>query len=316
MTLRVAFQMDPLSSLDLEKDSTLALIEEGEGRGHQLYAYQPADLVWREGHVGAWGSPLKTRKGEGFPFSCGVSEFLRLEEFDILFIRQDPPFDIEYITATYLLEHLSGKVLMINDPYGLRQSPEKLLVTHFLALMAPTLVSQNESEILDFLAQHNTCVIKPLYGFGGEGVMRLTQDDPNTRPTLELFRRSYPRQPWVIQKFLPEILEGDRRLFLLDGEFMGAFNRIPPPHSIRSNTARGGLVRVHTPTARDLEICQQVGPLLKKLGLFFAGLDIIGSSLTEINVTSPTGLRLLDRLYSMKSSKLIWDKVEKKVKAS
>jgi glutathione synthase len=315
MSLRVVFQMDPLSCLNFQRDSTVALIEEGQRRGHEIYHYTPSTLSWREGHLRAWGAKLETGKSNQESLVSGASEHLELETFDTLFIRQDPPFDMGYITTTHLLDHLSGKVFMVNDPQGIRQSPEKILITHFPDLMPPTLITQEAPEIQDFLDQHHDVVMKPLYEFGGEGVLRLKKNDQNIMAAIDLFRKAYPHQPWMIQKFLPEILEGDHRLFLLDGELMAGYTRIPAHNSIRSNAARGGSATAYKPNARDQEICRHIGPILKKRGLFFVGIDIIGSYLIEINVTSPTGLRVLDRLYDMNSASLIWDALEKKSKS-
>ena len=316
MSLRAIFQMDPLNQLNLERDSTVALIEEGHRRGHSLYHYTPSALGWREGHLQVRGAPLEKGKDDRLSLSSGSQELLDPETFDVLFIRQNPPFNLEYITTTYLLEHLSGKVLMVNDPQGIRQSPEKILITHFPDLMPPTLVTQETLDIQEFWREHQDIVIKPLYEFGGESVLRLKEGDHNLMPALELFRKAYPDQLWMVQKFLPEIFRGDRRLFLLEGRLMGGFMRVPPPHSIRSNAARGGTAIAYTPDARDEELCQRIGPTLDKLGLFFVGIDIIGSYLIEINVTSPTGLRILDQLYDMNSASLIWDMIEKKCKVS
>ncbi len=313
MSLRAVFQMDALPGLNPETDSSLALIEEGDRRGHSLYHYLPSTLTWQEGQLKARGSRLKV---ENSTFSLEKPEWLVLDSFDLLFIRQDPPFNMAYITSTYLLDHLAKKVLMVNNPHGIRQSPEKILTTHFADLMPPTLITSQIKAIEAFQKQYKDVVIKPLYEFGGESVVRLTSQDQNLRPILELFEKAYPNQPWMIQKFLPEIFEGDRRLFLIDGELIGGYSRLPVRNSIRSNGARGGTTQPVTLSDRDYEIAARLKPCLQRLGLFFVGIDVIGSYLTEINVTSPTGLQMLKQLYSINVSSIIWDKLENKCKIS
>jgi glutathione synthase len=315
VSLRVIFQMDPLSCLNLQRDSTLALIEEAQNRNHEIYHYIPSALTWKNKHLWAWGSKFNPRKNKEDAFSLGTLEHLELDTFHILFIRQDPPFNMGYITLTYLLEHLTEKVLLVNNPQGILQSPEKLLTTHFPDLIPPTLITQNLSQTHHFLEEYQHIVIKPLYEFGGEGVLHFKKEDMNLAATLELFQKAYPEQPWIVQQFLPEILtEGDRRLFLVDGQLIGGYKRLPSRNSIRSNAAQGGSAAAYTPTSRDQEICEAIGPTLVKRGLFFVGIDIIGSYLIEINVTCPTGLRIMDQLYHMNSASLIWDILEEKVR--
>ena len=312
MSLNIVFQMDALEHLNPKTDSSLALIEEGLRRGHRPCYYTPSSLTWQEGQLKAYVSPLDIKDQK--IFSSNKAEWLDLEHFDLLFIRQDPPYDMDYITSTYLLDHLIGKVLMINDPHGIRQSPEKLLVTHFADLMPPTLITRKLEAIENFRKQYHDIVIKPLYEFGGESVVRLIPGDQNLRPILELFEKAYPDQPWMIQKFLPQIFEGDRRLFLLEGKLIGGYSRFPMQNSIRSNHVRGGKSEAITLSARDHEIAERLEPTLNKLGLIFVGIDLIGPYLTEINVTSPTGLRTLNQLDNINAASLIWDKLELKCK--
>ena len=312
MSLNVVFQMDALEGLKTKTDSSLALIEEGLRRGHHIYYYVPATLTWQEGQLTSYMTSLG--KDDHKISALGQGQWMDLKQFDMLFIRQDPPFNMDYLTSTYLLDHLSSKVLMINDPQGIRQSPEKLLITHFADLMPPTLITRHLDMIEDFKRQHQDIVIKPLYEFGGESVIRLLPKDQNLRPVLDLFEKAYPDQPWMIQKFLPQIYEGDRRLFLLEGKLIGGFSRIPMQDSIRSNNARGGKAEAVTLSARDHDIAQRLEPTLKKLGLIFVGIDLIGDYLTEINVTSPTGLRVLEQLSTIKIVSKIWDKLEIKCK--
>lgn len=312
MRLNVVFQMDALEQLKPKTDSSLALIEEGLWRGHQVYYYTPATLTWQEGHLKAYATSLEMKDLK--ISAVGPRQWVDLTQFDMLFIRQDPPFNMDYLTSTYLLDHLVDKVLMINDPQGIRQSPEKLLITHFADLMPPTLITRKLELIEDFRRQHQDIVIKPLYEFGGESVVRLIPGDHNLRPVLDLFNKAYPDQPWMIQKFLPQIFEGDRRLFLLEGKLIGGFSRVPMQDSIRSNNARGGTGSAVTLSPRDYEIAERLEPTLKKLGLLFVGIDLIGDNLTEINVTSPTGLRVLEQLSDLKIASIIWDKLEIKCK--
>ena len=312
VTLNVVFQMDALEQLKPQTDSSLALIEEGIRRGHQLHYYTPSTLCWREGQLTSQVSSLAMIDEK--IVEAGEKQWVDLTQFDLLFIRQDPPFNMDYLTSTYLLDHLIDKVVMINDPRGIRQSPEKLLITHFPDLMPPTLITRKLDMIEDFRRQHQDIVIKPLYEFGGESVVRLRPEDQNLNPIIELFEKAYPAQPWMIQKFLPQIFEGDRRLFLLEGKLIGGYSRLPMQDSIRSNNARGGKAVAVTLSARDHEIAERLEPTLKKLGLIFVGIDLIGDYLTEINVTSPTGIRVLDQLSDIKIASIIWDKLEIKCK--
>ena len=323
MGLTVVFQMDPLETLNADQDSTIALAEIALKRGHTVYGYAPSQLSWRDNRLRARGQMLKLQdhgrlvipsesKKDKLSSHSGI--LVDLEACDVLFIRQEPPFDLEYITTTYLLDHLKGKVFMVNAPDGIRQSPEKLLVTHFADLMPPTLITQDEGEIEDFWACHGTIVIKPLYAFGGEAVFRLQKDDVNFSALLEMFQKAYPKQPWVVQKFLPEVYQGDRRLFLIDGRPVGGFVRIPGSNSIRSNMARGGRPIPYTLTDKDHAICDRLGPKLQELGLMLVGIDLIGEGfLMEINVTCPTGFRSFKELYGLSIGDLIWDSIEEKL---
>lgn len=313
MKLKVAFQMDPLPSLNYAADTTVALIFEAARRGYELYFYEPQQLTWSNHQVRAPLFPLSIDTALKPPLILKAPEVRNLAEMDVIWVRQNPPFDLGYITNTYLLEGLSPTTLVLNAPQGIRNAPEKLLITKFAHLMPPTLITEDLQEITTFQEIHGDLVLKPLYEFGGAGVFYLNPGDVNLAVTMELMRKSYPHQPWMVQKFLPEVREGDKRLLLVDGDLIGGFSRVPAEQSIRSNLVRGGQGHPYQMTQKDQEICQELAPTLKEMGLFFVGLDIIGNYLTEINVTSPTGIHMLNKLNKMHVERLVWDKVLEKL---
>lgn len=311
MPLRVAIQMDPLSTVETDKDSTYALMWEAQGRGATLFVYEPKDLVFEEGDLVALGVEVHLTGDDDQPFSCGPRERRDLSAFDVLLVRQDPPFDLAYLTATYLLEHLSGRVLMINNPVSIRNAPEKLLVTHYPALIPETLITRDLGTLKAFRARHRDIVLKPLYGNGGAGVFKVLEGDGNFSALVEWFLRDSP-EPWIAQKYLPDIAQGDRRILLVEGRPVGAFNRMALAGEARSNLHAGGTAVPYTLTTRDLEICQTIGPDLEREGLVFVGIDVIGGYLTEINVTSPTGIHEVRNFGGEDIAVLVWDAIEKR----
>jgi glutathione synthase len=313
MTLNVAVQMDPIERINIRGDSTFALLLEAQARGHRLSYYTPDRMAMLQGAVFATAQPLSVRDKAGDHFSLGERKRLPLSEFDVVLMRQDPPFDLNYITATHLLERIHPKTLVINDPVSVRNAPEKMFVTEFPELMPPTLLTRDLAEIKAFRSQHGDIVMKPLYGHGGGAVFRLTREDLNFGSLYDLFSTNF-REAWVIQKFLPEVRDGDKRIILIDGEFAGAVNRVPAADDLRSNMVRGGSPKETELSAREREICATIGPKLRERGLLFVGIDVIGGWLTEINVTSPTGIRAIKNLGGPDVAALIWDKIEKKRK--
>lgn len=310
MSLKVAIQMDPIESIRFETDTTLLLALEAQKRGHTLYYYLPANLSFQEGHVTAQAHRLTVRDEKGNHFTLGPAEIIDLLEFDIVLVRQDPPFDMAYITTTHILEHLQPHVSVFNDPVAIRNAPEKLFVTHFPDLMPPTLITSDRQQIDEFRTKHKDIVIKPLYGFGGSAIFHIGPDDDNLGSLLEVFGKMY-REPLVVQKYLPEVRSvGDKRIVLIDGEPAGALLRIPKEGDIRSNMAAGGTAVATELTKRDREICQTIGPALREQGLVLAGIDVIGDYLTEINVTSPTGLKAINRLSNLRLEEKVWDAYE------
>jgi len=314
MSLAVAFQMDPLEGIDIDADSSFALGLEAQRRGHGLYHYLPQALTLRDGRVYARARSLGLRRSPGNHFTYGEWQTLDLATLDVVMMRQDPPFDMAYITATHLLEKVHPATLVVNDPFEVRNAPEKLFVTHFAELMPPTLISSDKQEIMDFRARHRDIVLKPLFGNGGADVFRITPADENLNALLEMFTRIY-REPIMVQAYLPEIRQGDKRIILVDGEPVGAVNRVPPRGDARANLHVGGRAEKAELTARDREVCAAIGPALKEKGLIFVGIDMIGPYLTEINVTSPTGIQEIDRLNNVDLSARIWDAIEKRVAA-
>jgi glutathione synthase len=312
MGLTVAVQMDPIERISFEGDSTLALGLEAQKRGHALLYYNPPQLFFRDGVVGAMVRPLTLRPVKEDYFSLGASLRLDLADTDVVLLRQDPPFDLAYITTTHLLEKLKGKTLVVNNPAEVRSAPEKLFVTEFLDLMPPTLISADRAEIAAFRAEHRDIVIKPLYGNGGAGVFHLKPDDENFNSLIETFA-AIAREPLMVQRYLPEVRGGDKRIILADGEFAGAINRVPAKGEARSNLHIGGTAMKAELAARDQEIIARLGPELKKRNLIFAGIDVIGGYLTEINVTSPTGIRESMRFGGPDAPSMIWDAIEERL---
>jgi glutathione synthase len=314
MALNVAVEMDPIERINIRGDSTFALLLEAQARGHRLSYFTPDRLALSDGSVFATVHPLKVRDVEGNHFALGDKTRVDLTSFDVVLMRQDPPFDLAYITSTHWLERIHPKTLVVNDPAHVRNAPEKILVTEFPDLMPPTLVTRDRSEIDAFRAKHGDIIMKPLYGNAGVAVFRLTKDDLNYGSLFDLFATTF-REPWVTQKFLPEVRQGDKRIILVDGEFAGAVNRVPAADDLRSNMARGGAAEATELTAREHDICKRLGPTLRERGLLFAGIDVIGGYLTEINITSPTGIRAIKHLGGPDIAVMIWDAIEVKRKS-
>ena len=309
MPLKVAIQMDPVQGINIETDTTFLLMLEAQVRGHGLWHFSPDRLSLEDGRVLARGQALNLRAVKGDHHTLGQSEVRELAEFDVVLMRQAPPFDMAYITATYFLERIHPATLVVNDPMEVRNAPEKLLVTSFPGLQPPTLITSDAAAIHDFRARHGDMVLKPLYGGAGSGVVRLRPDDPNLDALLEL-HAMIGREAVIAQKFVPAVSKGDKRILLVDGEPVGAINRVPAEGQVRSNMARGGRAEPVDLTARDLEICAVIAPELKGRGLLFVGIDVIGDYLTEINVTSPTGAQQLKRFSGADAAAALWDRVE------
>jgi glutathione synthase len=314
MTLIVAIQMDPIARIDISGDSTFALALEGQRRGHELYYYEPNDLSFRDGVVTARMRPLAVRREQGNHFTLGDAASRPLSQMRVVLMRQDPPFDMAYITATHILERVGSGTLVVNDPFHVRNAPEKLFVTQFGEFMPPTLITTNREEIRAFRNEHRDIILKPLYGNGGAGVFRVKQDDENLGALLEMFTLLY-REPLVVQRYIPEVRSGDKRIILVDGVFAGAVNRVPQAGEARSNLHVGGRAEATGLTGREQDICAALGPELKNRGLLFAGIDVIGNYLTEVNVTSPTGIREIHRLGGPDISGMIWDAIESRAPA-
>ncbi len=310
MTLAVAIQMDPIQHINIETDSTFVLALEAQARGYDLYYYLPEHMAYAEGIVRAKARRLKVRRESGDHFTLGPYETRDLASFDVVLMRQDPPFDLTYITATHLLERLPPGTLVVNDPAEVRNAPEKIFVTRFPHLMPPTLVSRDADEIAAFRAAQGDIVVKPLFGAGGSGVVRLKPDDENLSSILELFSQ-ISREPVMVQRYLPEIRNGDKRIVLIDGEPAGAVNRVPKVGEARANLHVGGKAVASRLTQREREICAAIGPELRRRGLVFVGIDVIGGYLTEINVTSPTGLQEINRFDGVRLEAQIWDAIER-----
>ncbi|TXC62312.1 glutathione synthase [Sphingosinicella ginsenosidimutans] len=316
MSLRVAVQMDPLESINIEGDSTFAIMLGAAARGHRLWHYAPEALSWRDGRLWAEAHPVTVQRVAGDHFRFGDPELIDLgRDVDVVLMRQDPPFDLGYITATHLLERIRGETLVVNDPVSVRNAPEKVWVLDFARFMPPTLVTRSLDRAREFLEEHGEIVVKPLHGFAGGSVFRIGRDGQNLASLIELFNTAY-REPHVVQAFLPGVAKGDKRIVLVDGEVAGAVNRIPGAGEIRSNLAVGGTAAKTDLTPRELEICAAIGPELKKRGLLFVGIDVIGGQwLTEINVTSPTGIVAIDRFNGTDTPARIWDAIEAKLAA-
>ena len=309
MALTVAVQMDPIDRIDIRGDSTFALTLEAQARGHKLLYYGPRDLTLREMQVVARVRPLEVRPVAGNHFTLGESKNYDLSSADVVLMRQDPPFDMAYITATHILERIHPATLVVNDPFHVRNAPEKLFVTNFKGIMPPTLITSDREEIRAFRSEHKDIVLKPLYGNGGAGVFRLKPGDENLNALLEMFTQFY-REPVVVQRYVPDVRKGDKRIILVDGVAIGGINRVPAEGEARSNMHVGGRAEPVELSVRDRDICETIGPELRDRGLIFAGIDVIGDYLTEINVTSPTGIQELKRFGGADGAALIWDAIE------
>ena len=307
----VVVQMDPIERINIRGDSTFALMLEAQRRGFELAYYTPDALAMAEGRVFARVRPVTVRDREGDHFTLGEARRVELTTFDVVLMRQDPPFDLAYVATTHLLERVQGATLVVNDPAHVRNAPEKLFVTEFADLMPPTLITRDLAEIKEFRAAQGDIVVKPLFGAGGQAVFRIGREDVNFGSLHDLFSATF-REPWVVQRYLPEIKNGDKRIILVDGVFAGAVNRIPQPDDLRSNMVRGGAAAATQLTLREQQICQRLGPALRQRGLMFVGIDVIGGYLTEINVTSPTGIRAVQRLGGPDIAAMVWDAIEAK----
>ncbi|KQI69074.1 glutathione synthetase [Loktanella sp. 3ANDIMAR09] len=309
MSLKIAFQMDPIGPIDINADSTFRIAEEAQARGHQLFYYTPDRIAFDTGRVTARGWPLTVRREKGNHFTLGAETTVDLADFDVVWLRQDPPFDMGYITTTHLLDMIHPDTLVVNDPFWVRNYPEKLLVLEFQDLTPPTMIARDLDTLKAFRATHGDVILKPLYGNGGAGVFKLSQSDGNLASLHELFS-DINREPLIMQKFLPAVTKGDKRVILVDGEPVGAINRVPAAGETRSNMHVGGRPEKVELTDRDREICARIGPLLREKGQIFVGIDVIGDWLTEINVTSPTGIQELERFDGTNVAALIWEAIE------
>jgi glutathione synthase len=312
MPLTVACQMDPIDRIDIGGDSTFALLLEAQRRGHELFYYTPPNLSLLAGRLQARGSTLTVEDKAGAHYKVSNPRIENLADWDVVLLRQDPPFDMSYITTTHLLERIHPKTLVVNDPASVRDAPEKVFVLDFLDLMPPTLVTRNLDDVKAFRAEYKDLVIKPLYGNGGSSVFRIGPGDTNLNSLVELFQTVF-REPFMVQQYRPEVRAGDKRIILVDGELVGAINRVPAADETRSNMHVGGTPKPTDLTDRDREICARLGPELKKRGLLFTGIDVIGPYLTEINVTSPTGIRQVKAFGGPDIAVLVWDAIERKV---
>jgi glutathione synthase len=307
--------MDPIDRIDIAGDSTFALLLEAQRRGHALFYYTPANLSLVGKHLQARGFTLAVVDRQGEHYRLSQPRVEDLAGFDVVLLRQDPPFDMSYITTTHLLERIHPKTLVVNDPASVRNAPEKVFVLDFLDLMPPTLITRNAEEVKAFRAVHKDIIIKPLYGNGGSAVFRVGPGDTNLNSLIELFLTVF-REPFMVQEYRPEVRAGDKRIILVDGEVVGAVNRVPAVDETRSNLHIGGVARPTELTARDREICARLGPELRRRGLLFTGIDVIGPYLTEINVTSPTGIRQIQAFAGTDIAALIWDAIEAKARAA
>ncbi len=309
MSLKVALQMDPIGSINIDADSTFRIALEAQARGHRLFYYTPDRLSFNQGRVLARGWPIEVRRQRSDHVTYGDETEVDLADCDVVWLRQDPPFDMGYITATHLLEAVHPKTLVVNDPAEVRNAPEKLFVLRYRQFMPETLITRDIAEIAAFRRAHGDIILKPLYGNGGAGVFRLGEGDQNFSSLLELFTQAF-REPFIAQRYLPEVRQGDKRIILVDGKFAGAINRVPAANESRSNMHVGGRPEPTTLTKREHEICEAIGPDLKARGLIFVGIDVIGDCLTEINVTSPTGIREVKRFGGADIAALIWNAIE------
>ena len=310
-SLKVAFQMDPIDGIDINGDSSFRLAEEAQARGHKLFYYTPDQLSYQEGRVIARGQDLEVRREVNNHFSVGEKREQDLAEVDVIWLRQDPPFDMGYITTTHILDRIHPNTLVVNDPFWVRNYPEKLLVLDFPDLTPPTAVARDLETLKAFRAHHGDVILKPLYGNGGAGVFKLSRTDSNLASLHEMFM-GINREPLIIQKFLPDVSVGDKRIIIVDGDPVGAINRVPAKGETRSNMHVGGRPEPISLTERDREICARIGPLLREKGQIFVGIDVIGEYLTEINVTSPTGIQELERFDNVNIAAKIWEAIEAK----
>jgi glutathione synthase len=315
MKLKVAIQMDHVSTIDIDGDSTFVLGLEAERRGYEVWHYTPPELIFRDRKVMARAQPMKLRREKGNHFTLGAVQMIDLATLDVVLLRQDPPFDMSYITTTHLLEHIHPKTLVVNDPASVRNAPEKLYVTHFDNVMPPTLITADQRALREFRDEHKDIILKPLYGNGGAGVFRVRPDDENFASLLEMFSQRN-REPLIAQRYLPEVRQGDKRIILIDGKPVGVINRVPAEGEARSNMHVGGKAVKAELTKRDREICETIGPELARLGMIFVGIDVIGDYLTEINVTSPTGLQQINRFDGVSLEAQIWDRIELRYQAT
>src|SRR5262245_21657535 len=309
MGLNVAVQMDPIERINIRGDSTFALLLEAQACGHALAYYTPDRMAQRGNEISATVQPLSVRDTLGDHFTLGEPRRVNLASFDVILMRQDPPFDLAYVSATHMLERIHPGTLVVNDPAQVRNAPEKGFVTEFPDLMPPTLLTRDREEIKAFRAEHGDIVMKPLYGKGGEAVFRLTQDDLNFGSLYDLFAATF-REPWVVQKFLPAVRDGDKRIILVDGAFAGAVNRVAAPDDLSSNVLSGGVPKATDLTGREREICARLSTPVRARGLLFVGIDVIDGYLTAINVTSPAGIRAVKNLGGPDVAAMIWDKIE------
>lgn len=309
--MKIAFQMDPIGPININADSTFRIAEEAQKRGHELFYYTPDRLAYQEGRVTARGWPLTVRRVQGDHYELGAETEVDLSTFDVVWLRQDPPFDMFYITTTHILDRIHPKTLVVNDPFWVRNYPEKLLVLDFPDLTPPTTIARDLATIRAFKEKHGDVILKPLYGNGGAGVFRLTPEDRNLSSLHEMFT-GFSREPLIVQKYLPAVTKGDKRVILVNGDPVGAINRVPAAGETRSNMHVGGRPEKVELTPRDLEICSIIGPRLREKGQIFVGIDVIGDYLTEINVTSPTGIQELERFDGTNTAELIWQVIEAK----
>ena len=307
--MKIAFQMDPIETVNINADSTFRIAEEAQARGHELFFYTPDHLAFQEGKVTARGQNFTVQRVQGQHADLSEMQEVDLADFDVIWLRQDPPFDMHYITTTHLLDLIHPDTLVVNDPFWVRNYPEKLLVLRFPDLTPPTTVARDLETIKAFKEKHSDVILKPLYGNGGAGVFRLDQNDRNLASLHEVFT-GFSREPLIVQKFLPDVSNGDKRVILVDGEPIGAINRVPAKGETRSNMHVGGRPEKVGLTERDREICAAIGPLLREKGQIFVGIDVIGDYLTEINVTSPTGIQELERFDGINAAEKIWEAIE------
>jgi glutathione synthase len=313
MSLKVALQMDPVETIDINGDSTFAMGMEAQNRGHNLFHYQVGDMSYMNDKVKAYVRPLTFRREKGNHYTFGDTKHMDLrDEIDVILMRQDPPFHMGYITATHILEHIHPKTFVVNDPASVRNAPEKIFLTRFPELMPPTMIASNADDVRAFRAEYNDIIVKPLYGNGGAGVFRISEGDQNLASLIEMFQEFYT-EPFIVQKYLSDVRKGDKRIILVDGEPVGAINRVPDEGEVRSNMHVGGEARKTQLTEREKEICDIIGPVLKEQDQIFVGIDVIGDYLTEINVTSPTGIQEIQRFDGTNIASLIWDAIERRI---